>query len=282
MPDDWSREEVEATVADYFEMFEAELRGDDYIKAVHRRGLARVLKARSEASIEFKHQNISAVLVDLGAFYIEGYKPRFNYQQILFECVSDRLANSPALSALVRERVSQPATVPDVEDILAAWVDPPVPDPDRDRFRRTVAAEGRPPRAGVDYAAVEASNRSLGAAGEEFVVRFEVARLIRAGRESLAKRVERVSETRGDGLGFDILSFEESGQDRLIEVKTTAYGQLTPFFVTRNEVAVSQAERDRFHLYRAYNFRKAPRLFSRPGPLEHSFRLDPSLYEATV
>ena len=40
----------------------------------------------------------------------------------------------------------------------------------------------------------------------------------------LAARVDRVSETRGDGLGYDVLSFETSGRERLIEVKTTNYG----------------------------------------------------------
>lgn len=33
MADDWSREEVEATVADHFDMLEQELRGRDYNKS---------------------------------------------------------------------------------------------------------------------------------------------------------------------------------------------------------------------------------------------------------
>ena len=77
-------------------------------------------------------------------------------------------------------------------------------------------------------------------------------------------------------------SFEKSGEDRLIAVKTTAYGPSTPFFVTRKEVEVSRAEGERFHLYRAYSFRKAPRLFGKAGPLEEGFRLDPSVYAASV
>jgi len=56
---DWSREEVEATVADYFEMLAAELSGVPYSKARHRRRLVDRLNGRSEASIEFKHAQVS-------------------------------------------------------------------------------------------------------------------------------------------------------------------------------------------------------------------------------
>ena len=87
---------------------------------------------------------------------------------------------------------------------------------------------------------MEAANRSLGNAGEDFAVRFERERLIATGASRLADRVERVSVTKGDGLGYDVLSFEESGKERLIEVKTTSYDAATAFLVTRNEVAVSK------------------------------------------
>lgn len=78
-------------------------------------------------------------------------------------------------------------------------------------------------------------------AGEEFAERYEVARLAAAGHEQLAAKVERVSRTRGDAVGFDILSFETDGRERLVEVKTTRYGKYTPFFLSRNEVRTSDA-----------------------------------------
>jgi len=279
--DDWSREEVDATVADYFDMLDQGLRGNDYNKSAHRRRLSTRLNARSDAAIERKHQNISAILIELGFVYIAGYKPLRNYQRLLYESVSSRLAGSHALTDYVHAQVSAPATVPQVDDILNALVDPPAPDPDQARYstrlreRPTVQKE-------VDYLAIEASNRSLGAAGEVFVVRFEIERLRRAGCTALAAKVERVTETQGDGLGFDVLSFETSGQERFIEVKTTAYGALTPFFVSRNEVAVSRVRGDRFHLYRAFQFRNEPQLFFKKGSLDQAFNLDPYQYEAMV
>jgi hypothetical protein len=55
----------------------------------------------------------------------------------------------------------------------------------------------------------------------------EKRRLRDARRDDLARRVEWVASTVGDGLGFDILSFDElDGSERFIEVKTTG---LPPF-----------------------------------------------------
>ena len=119
-------------------------------------------------------------------------------------------------------------------------------------------------------------------AGEEFALRFEIARLSHLGKDRLAGKVEQVSETRGDGLGFDILSFEASGAERWIEVKTTAYGASTPFFVSRNEVAVSREAAQRYHVYRAFNFRRDAKLFARRGPIPASFALEPSQYLARI
>src|SRR6267142_1502762 len=80
MPDDWSREEIEATISDYFRMLERELKGEPFNKREHNRGLQAQLRNRSAGAIEFKHQNISAILIDLRFPYIEGYKPARNWQ----------------------------------------------------------------------------------------------------------------------------------------------------------------------------------------------------------
>ena len=282
MPQDWSAAEVEAAVADYFAMLDLELRGQGYNKSDHRRRLSTLLDHRSEGAIERKHQNISAILIELGFVYLSGYKPLRNYQQRLFDAVEGRLARSANIAALLRAHVARPALVPTVDDILTALEEPPAQDPDRGRYQRVVARERPSARTNVDYLAMEASNRSLGTAGEEFVVRFEVARLTQVGEDRLAAKVERVSETRGDSLGFDVLSFDVSGRERLIEVKTTAYGSSTPFFVTRNEVDVSRDRGDLFHLYRAFNFRKQPRLFYKQGPIDQAFGLEPSQFLARV
>jgi hypothetical protein len=98
----------------------------------------------------------------------------------------------------------------------------------------------------------------------------------------LADRIEHVSITKGDGLGYDILSFEPNGRERLVEVKTTAFGKDTPFFVTRNELQVSRESGQDYHLYRLFQFRKDPTLFLLNGVLDQVCHLDPVQYVGRV
>jgi hypothetical protein len=278
MPNDWSRAEVEATVADYLAMLASELSGVPYNKAAHRRQLGGLLDNRSEQAIEFKHANISAVLIDLGFPYIAGYKPRSNYQQLLYEVVSDRLVASPQLLNVAAADADQPIVVPEVEDILSVLTSPPA----STEPPRAVHQSGISRSFPTNYLEREAHNRSLGSAGEEFVLNFERARLLSLNKDVLAVRIEHTSRVRGDGEGYDILSFEESGRERLIEVKTTKYGRETPFFVSSNEVAVSESHADQYHLYRLFGFRLDPRLFTVSGGLQSTCWLSASSFLATV
>lgn len=280
MATDWSPLEVEAATGDYFDMLAKEIRGETYSKTAHRRALGPLLNNRSDGSIERKHQNISAVLITLGYPYISGYKPLGNCQRLLAEVVTARVVSDHGLAATVSQAVAQSASVPSVSDILAMVEDPPEPGafvypPTGERSRTA-----RLPRAPINYLEREANNSSLGRAGEELILSFERARLTRLGLENLAERVEHVSVSKGDGTGYDIRSFEAHGLDRFIEVKTTAYGKQTPFFVSRNEVAVSQDHGSMFHLYRLFEFRNDPKLYMLNGSLDQVCRLEPIQFAA--
>ncbi|MGH7662707.1 MAG: DUF3883 domain-containing protein [Gemmatimonadaceae bacterium] len=283
MSEDWSRFEVEATVTDYFAMLAKELRGEPFNKAEHNRSLLMMLSDRTRGAIEFKHANISAVMIEIGYPYIEGYQPRSNYQELLRDVISERLAISPSLQAAARQAVDRPARQAPAFDHLAGIIVPP---PIRDPGRHASYERPQPPRQpmqGVNYLAREAMNASLGLAGEEFVLRVEHARLLEAGQRRLADRVEHVARTRGDGLGYDILSFEPNGRERLVEVKTTRFGALTPFFATRNEVDASAEQAAQYHVYRVFSFDDhRPKLFMLPGSLRESCTLDPVRYRASV
>lgn len=91
---DWTRDEVEAIVADYFVMLRAELSGQPYSKAEHNCALQRRI-GRNKGSIEFKHQNISAVLVNFRQPFIAGYLPRQKYQNLLEQAVLEWLSTEP-------------------------------------------------------------------------------------------------------------------------------------------------------------------------------------------
>jgi len=278
--DNWSLEEVAATVADYFAMLTFELRGEPYNKKEHNRRLQAVLRGRSAGAIEFKHQNISAVLIELGFPYIDGYKPLANYQELLKSEVARRLNQDVALIELAEELVEAPAEVtPDIRLIEDIFVPAPVRDRPVSYERRRSPAV---PRREIDYLAREARNASLGRAGEDFALKAEHRRLWQAGARKLAERIEHVSRTQGDGLGYDIASFETDGRDRLIEVKTTAFGAMTPFYASDREVSVSDERASHFSLYRVFKFREMPRVFVLTGSLRTSTILDAIQYRASL
>ena len=275
----WSREEVEATVADYFHMLTLELAGQHYNKAEHRRALLAKLNERTNGAVELKHQNISAVMIELGCPYISGYKPLGNYQALLFEIIADRLKSDSRLDNTALAAVQMPASTPLVESFENLLVDAPkVSNAVRELSAPSYGWEVKKVLK-RDYIGREAQNASLGLAGEEFVVDYERWRLKSAGHKKLADNVEHVSKTRGDGLGFDVRSFDHDGKDRLIEVKTTSFGKETPFYITKFEVEFSRNQSDYFHLYRVFEFRKEPRLFSLKGAVDTHCHLDPITYQ---
>lgn len=266
-------------MADYLEMLRKELAREPYSKTAHRQILSRKLQNRSDGSIERKHQNISAVLIELGYPYIDGYKPLGNYQALLGEVVADRVDTDAVLTAAVRRSVEEPASLPAALDLLARQDAPPR----TEEFTYPWVKEAQEPDARLprtNYLEREARNSSLGIAGEEFVIRFERERLISLDRGNLADSVKHTALESGDGAGFDVHSYERDGTDRFIEVKTTAYGKQTPFFVTRNEVAVSRGAKERYHLYRLFRFREDPRLYSINGPLDRICHLAPVHFAA--
>jgi len=83
---DWSEDEVELIVEDYFSMLQLQLKDIPFNKSEHRRALVSKI-GRSEGSIEFKHRNISAILDLLGFEHLSGYLPAMNYQRLLSKVI---------------------------------------------------------------------------------------------------------------------------------------------------------------------------------------------------
>lgn len=272
----WSRHEVEATVADYFHMLMLELSGQSYNKSAHRKLLLQKLDDRTDAAVERKHQNISAILIEYGTPYISGYKPLGNYQALLREVVEERLKDDAVFERVADSACSLPAALPLLSDYSNLLVDPP-------KFNHAVHEAGatgpyEPVPQKRDCLAREARNASLGLAGEEFVLNYEHQRLHSLGKRNLADRVEHISRTKGDGSGYDVLSFDLDGRERFIEVKTTAFGKATPFFISRGELRFAKEYEAGFHLYRLFDFRREPKLFDLPGSPEKHCSLSPVTY----
>jgi hypothetical protein len=92
----WGDDELDTIVGDYFAMLAAEQRGEPYVKSHHSAALMQQL-GRTHRSVEFKHQNISAVLEALGLPWIRGYKPKRNYQQAIFGAIDRYLSANPTV-----------------------------------------------------------------------------------------------------------------------------------------------------------------------------------------
>lgn len=270
----WTDEENDLIVADYFAMLADDMLGRPYNKTEHRRLLLPLLNDRSDGSVEFKHQNISAVLKGLGEDWIPGYKPAFNFQMSLADAVARWLAQNPAW--LGRLPDSRPAT--GLHEATPIWMGPPPtvtnqPPPQELEQMLHIARK-------FDVAGRDERNRALGRAGEERALAHEWAALRSAGRDDLARKVRWVSEEDGDGAGYDIASFRPDGQARLIEVKTTNGWERTPFHITRNELAVADERRSEWCLFRLWNFSREPKAFELYPPLDAHVTLTPTTFVA--
>ena len=241
-------------------------------KTAHRRALMGHIQ-RSNGSIEFKHQNISAVLTQLGLPRIKGYLPRWNFQGTIADAIGRYLQEHPDPIPFDLAPVTGVRDPPEIfED--APPVAPPINANAKKAFERIARK--------FDPALRDQRNRALGHAGEERIFDYERKRLIKADRPDLARRIRWVSQDEGDGLGYDIFSYDPSGAERLIEVKTTRGGSTTPFYLTSNENALASERPNAFRLYRVYDFSEQPRLFTLSPPLNEVLHLETLTYRASL
>jgi len=275
----WTKAEVKSIVEAYFRMLRMQELGQQFNKAEINRQLQQILPVRNLSSIEYKHRNISAVLNSFGAQAVTGYKPLSNFQHILVDIVGEELEHDRMLDQAAIRSVETPAETPALNGFDNFVVEIPKP---AHRINEKQVEWIQRSTIKRDYLEREARNRSLGIAGELLVMEYEDRRLRDAGEKGLAGKIEHVSQTKGDGAGFDILSYDLDGRERFIEVKTTSYYAETPFFITPNEINFSKEKSDEFYLYRLFSFRKKPQMFALHGPVEANCLLDPVSYRATL
>lgn len=245
-------------------------------KSEVRRRLLPLLKNRSESSIEFKNRNISAVLVRIGQPYIRGYVPAYNYQrQLLEEVVLSYIQRKPEIEEafkLFAESVPTPSVL--VFDKMLEEA------PEREILLQEPELVYRSP-VKVNYLEVEQANQSVGQTGESIALDYERWRLIQAGEESLVDKIEWVSQTRGDGLGYDILSRNSNGTDRYIEVKATKLTREAPFYFSALEYDFSKRAHSNFFLYRVFNLKTDPKLFIINGPYDDFCNVRPTRFKGS-
>lgn len=274
---DWSKMEVDLIVQEYFEMLQKELNREKYNKTFHRNRILPKLNERSEGAIEFKNQNISAALINMGLPFITGYKPLFNYQKELLEKeISDYIIRHKIELEKQFETFSSSTSANsesqsniDFENILSS-------EPVISEFKEPEPLY-KPTK--INYLEKEQNNRQLGEEGEKLIMEYEKWRLMKAGKNNLVDKIEWISKDLGDGAGFDILSKNNNGTDRYIEVKTTKLTKETPIYLSRNEWRFAQDKEQEFFLYRIFNFAESPQIFIKQGQYENFCKLQPQSYK---
>ncbi len=208
---------------------------------------------------------------NLGLPWIPGYIPKPNYQNAIFDAIDRYLSQHSNI--LESPQISQP----EVSESSEVFVDPPPPTTGDQKLPERLQRLVRK----FDPVERDKRNRSLGKAGEAFVLDVERHRLAEADRIDLSRKIRWISQEDGDGAGYDILSYDYSGSERLIEVKTTNGAARTPFFLSRNECDLANERPRAWCIYRVHLFARQPRIFTISPPIEDTVHLRPETWRAS-
>lgn len=100
----------------------------------------------------------------------------------------------------------------------------------------------------IDYDKIQKQKNRIGALGEEIVFGF----LKNIAEKNNFKQPIHVSKEKGDGLGYDILFFNEKEEEIHIEVKATSSKYSDGFEMTQNEIRASEDKNYQYKIYRIY------------------------------
>ena len=249
---EWTGAELAVVVGDYVAQLEKTLAGKPVDRGAHDRTV-RFVTGKSDMPIMFKQGEISAVLSLIGLPILRDQPPRWSYDTALLEAVEEQLAAKPALlSAAVRPAslFTAPPAVPLVE---AA---PPRPMPMDERLVRVIQR--------FDMGGREADDRFLKGLGVASVVAHEARRLAERGRPDLAAKVRAANA--GDPDGCDVIAFGLDETPRLIVVKATLSGEVSPFGLTRAEFELAEARPEAFRIRRVYDLLGEARFYKMKPP----------------
>ena len=263
---DWRLEEVQIMVREYFDMMSAKSAGT-LNKTARFKELGKSLVRRNRSSLSRKCSNISSVLDKLGLPWLDGFRPLPNVQILLEAVIIDLIDDRPELI----EPGLQKNTM--VLPLASLEVEPPT-----HVILQSVAKSRKAVR--VDYADRDERNRKLGKAGEEWAISYFQHLLTTCRRTDLSDRVDWVSQSQGDGLGYDIAAFETDGTPIFVEVKTTNGSIGAPFVLSSTELSASGELGSSFRLMRLFDFGKAPRFYVLKGNLGSSCQLVPQTFRA--
>ena len=125
--------------------------------------------------------------------------------------------------------------------------------------------------------------KDIGDKGELYILEYEKERLKKLNKTQLAENIKHVSAL-NDSAGYDILSYNDDGSERFIEVKTTKGPIGTDFYISPGELKFSK-ENKNFFIYRVYEFvpdKMIGKIYIKQGNVDENFNLTPLQYKVSL
>ena len=113
----------------------------------------------------------------------------------------------------------------------------------------------------VDFQITGKQRKNIGRFGNVIILEYERKRLIDLGLSRLSSKIKYPAETRGNALGYDIISYDMNGKPIYIKVKTTKQNKPADFYISTKEKSIAEQMFERgnkYLLYRIFNLN--PRL----------------------
>lgn len=122
----------------------------------------------------------------------------------------------------------------------------------------------------VDFEEKNKQNKRLGDRGELIVLQSEINKLKTCGKRNLVKAIKHISKE-NDAAGYDILSFDENGNEIYIEVKSTrAKPGDANFYLTANELERAKNDMN-YWVYIVFEANSAnPKIWRINNPFENN------------
>ncbi|WP_291116422.1 DUF3883 domain-containing protein [Empedobacter sp. UBA7248] len=133
----------------------------------------------------------------------------------------------------------------------------------------------------IDFQGKAKEQKDLGNKGETLVKQREIEFLKEMNLHSKAALVEIAQ----DGKGYDVYSFDELGNEKFIEVKTTTSNEYSPFYLSENEVDFMRLNKNQYCIYRVYNFDEEnnfAEFYELIGDIESQLLMKPTQYKVII
>lgn len=133
----------------------------------------------------------------------------------------------------------------------------------------------------VDFEGKAKDYKELGDAGEALVKQHEIEFLKSKNLHEKAALVHIVQ----DGKGYDVSSFDEKGDERFIEVKTTTGNEYSPFYLSENELAFMRQHQGQYSIYRVFKYdaeNNFGEYFELKENVENQLLLKPTMFQVLL